>query len=166
MIRARCALLIAGLLSLVGCEDYHTYYFPIDLSKKESGSAAVRILKPGNYSIALGFLRNHRRGDIYAEKFFNDSIVLGAGGGRPTKIWVRLSCGERLVFEKTAYSAGADGSISVYQGEEIFSATLRDIGEVAIDKGVCNVEFSNLLIDDDLGKIDSGLILYFYEPKV
>jgi len=166
MIRDRCAILIAGLISLVGCGGYHKYYFPIDLSKKESGSVVVRILKPGNYSIALGFLRNHRRDDFHAENFFNDSIWRGAGGGRPTKIWIRLSCDGRVVFDKIAYSTGVDGIIPVYQGEEIVSATLRDIGSIAIDRGECIVEFSNLMTDDDLGKIDSGLILYFYEPKV
>lgn len=166
MIRVRDALLIAGLISLVGCEDYHTYYFPIDLSRKESGSAAVKIIKPGNYAIALGFLRNYRRDDFYAENFFDDSILGGTDGGHPTNIWVRLSCGGRVVFDKTVHSTGATGSIPVRQDEEIISATLRDFAEVAIDKGECIIEFSNLLIDDDLGKIDSGLILYFYEPKV
>lgn len=149
-----------------GCSDPYKATYPIDLGQAKSLiSEKLNIKKSGDYTLSLAFPHVYERGDLEAEDRFKNLVWRGKDI-RAARVWVSLGNSKKILSEGEFLLNGSDGVISInVQGNDV-SANTRIIGTINLEVGEYLLKYKNVTPDNDLGKIDSYIVLFLDEPKI
>ena len=149
-----------------GCGDSYKAAYPIDLGQSESAiSEKLSIERSGDYTLSLAFPHVYERGDLEAEDTLKNLVWRGKDT-RAAKVWVSLANGEQILSEGEFLLNGSDGVISINVRGKDVSANTRVIGTVNLEVGEYFLKYRNVTPDDDLGKVESYIVLFLDEPKI